>query len=67
MISLQVLALEVGLTQISSKSEEKVSDVAKVASNGQDSKGIEQTLSALGYRPYGNMRTKMLLADIMAV
>lgn len=60
-------AMEFGLTQIHSKGEEKVSDVARVASNGQNYKAIANTISALGYRPYVNMRTKMLLADIMAV
>lgn len=60
-------AVEFGLTQISSKGEEKVSDVARVASNGQDYRQIVNTISALGYRPYVNMRTKMLLADIMGV
>lgn len=59
--------IEVGLTQISSKGEEKISDVARVASNGQDYQGILSTVTALGYRPYVDMKTKMLLADIMGV
>jgi hypothetical protein len=59
--------IEVGLTQISSKGEEKISDVARVAANGQNYQGILNSVSALGYRPYVDMKTKMLLADIMGV
>jgi len=60
-------AVEVGLTQISSSGEQKVSDVTRVATNGRDYQDIETTIVALGYRPYVNVETKLVLADIMGM
>ncbi len=58
-------SLEFGLSQMSTKGEQKIRDVARIASIGQDYQGVEAAVIAAGYRPYVTMKTKILLADIM--
>ncbi len=60
-------AIEFGLSQISSRGEEKVSDIGRVSVTGRDYKAIESSISALGYRPYVTMKTRMVWADFMGM
>lgn len=58
--------VEFGLAQIAAEGEQKVADVAKAANLEQDFRSVESIIAAAGYRPYVNMKTKMLTLDILA-
>ncbi len=58
--------IELGFSQISSKNDQSVIDIAKATGLENDYVTVESTLAAAGLRPYIQMETKFLNLDVLA-